>query len=185
MNNRSIILEEKYSCLRNDNACLFDKAGTSNRKKRSIFDRIRYALKSKAFDFIGDNCTIRKAVTINKTEGGVLKMGDNCVIDEYATILLTKPNPNLEIGSNVTIGRQTIISVKDKCKIGDYTLIGPMVQITDNNHTTKRDNLIKFQRSTIKPIIIGQDVWIGSGAKVLGGGKNRKWCCYWSKCGCN
>lgn len=62
------------------------------------------------FDEIGKNCTIRNHVTINKTDGAVLKMGNNCVIDEYATLLLTKPHPELHIGSNVTIGRQTIIS---------------------------------------------------------------------------
>lgn len=84
-------------------------------------------------------------------------------------LLLTKPHPELHIGNFVTIGRGTIISVKDKLCIGDYTLIGPNVQITDNNHSTRRDNLIKYQRSVIKPIIIGQDCWIGSGAKVLAG----------------
>lgn len=53
--------------------------------------------------------------------------------------------------------------------IGAYTLIGPFVYITDNNHTAKRYNLIKFQRSTIKSITIGADVWIESGAKILAG----------------
>lgn len=54
-------------------------------------------------------------------------------------------------------------------RIGTYTLIGPYVQIADNNHTAKRENLMKFQRSTIKPLTIGEDVWIGSGARVLAG----------------
>ena len=44
-----------------------------------------------------------------------------------------------------------------------------MVQITDNNHTTDGNNLIKYQLSTIKSISIGQDCWIGSGAKILAG----------------
>lgn len=91
------------------------------------------------------------------------------MIDENSVLLLTKPAPYLEVGDYVTIGRGTIISIKDTLLIGDYTLIGPYVQITDNNHTTKRPNLIKYQRATIKPIIIGQDCWIGSGAKILAG----------------
>lgn len=91
------------------------------------------------------------------------------MIDENAVLLLTKPTPCLEIGDFVTIGRGAIISIKDTLSIGDYSLIGPYVQITDNNHTTKRANLIKYQRSTIKPIVIGQDCWIGSGARILAG----------------
>ena len=121
------------------------------------------------FEQLGACCSIRKGVEISKTDGAILTMGDCCTIDRNAVLLLTKPKPVLNIGNNVTIGRNTIISIKDKCSIGSYTLIGPFVQITDNNHSTNRENLIKFQRAAIKPITIGQDVWIGSGAKVLGG----------------
>ena len=121
------------------------------------------------FDSIGKNNTIRHGVEISKTDGAILEMGSNCVIDKNAVLLLTKPKPSLFIGNNVTIGRNSIISVKSKCSIGDYTLIGPFVQISDNNHTTRRNNLIKFQRSTIKAVTIGQDCWIGSGARILAG----------------
>lgn len=165
-------LIEEYLNLHNDNDRLVDNAGTSNRKRRSLLERIRFIFYKRKFDSIGDNCTIRKGVTINKTEDAVLELGDNCVIDDFATLLLTKPTPQLIIGSNVTIGRNSIISVKDKCLIGDFTLIGPMVQITDNNHSYERGNLIKYQRANIKPVQIGQDCWIGSGAKILGGGNN-------------
>ena len=165
-------LIEEYLNLHNDNDRLVDNAGTSNRKRRSLLERIRFIFYKRKFDSIGDNCTIRKGVTINKTEDAVLELGDNCVIDDFATLLLTKPTPQLIIGSNVTIGRNSIISVKDKCLIGDFTLIGPMVQITDNHHSYERGNLIKDQRANIKPVQIGQDCWIGSGAKILGGGNN-------------
>lgn len=165
-------LQEEYISLDNKNAGLIDKAGTSNRKetKKSLWKQLLYKWKfGKIFESYGDNNIIRKYAEIKKTDGAYLSIGSNCVIDEYAVLLLTKPNPSLEIGDYVTVGRNTIISVKDKCVIGDFTLIGPMVQITDNNHTTNGDNLIKYQRSTIKPITIGQDCWIGSGAKVLAG----------------
>lgn len=91
------------------------------------------------------------------------------MFDEGAVILLTKPAPVLRIGDYVTIGRGAIISIKDELSIGDYTLIGPYVQITDNNHSIRRDNLIKYQRSAIKRVDIGQDCWIGSGARILAG----------------
>ena len=43
------------------------------------------------------------------------------------------------------------------------------MKIIDNNHSTKRTNLIKYQRASIKPIEIGQDCWIGSGARIMAG----------------
>lgn len=123
----------------------------------------------KYFDKYGTNNEFRKNIVINKTDGAFLSCGNNCTFDDDAVLLLTKPHPSLKIGDFVTIGRGTIISIKDSLEIGDYTLIGPYVQITDNNHTSKRENLIKYQRSTIKKVIIGQDVWIGSGARILAG----------------
>lgn len=114
-------------------------------------------------------CSFRKGFEINKTDGARLSAGENCVFDEGAVLLLTKPNPSLSIGDYVTVGRGTIISVKTTCTIGSYVLIGPNVQIQDSNHSMKRENLIKYQRASIEPITIGNDVWIGAGAKVLAG----------------
>lgn len=91
------------------------------------------------------------------------------MFDKDAVLLLTKPNPSLSLGDYVTVGRGSIISVKGSCVIGSYVLIGPNVQIQDSNHSTKRENLIKYQRAIIKPIVIGNDVWIGAGAKILAG----------------
>lgn len=159
-----------YANAHNENASLVDKAGTSNRGGLSLGERLRgMRIKKRFFDKCGLGCVFRKYVEISKTDGAYLEMGDNCTLDKGATLLLTKPSPKLLIGSNVTIGRGTIISVKSTCEIGSYTLIGPNVQIQDSNHSTDRSNLIKYQRAEIKPINIGCDCWIGAGAKVLAG----------------
>ncbi|MBR4721112.1 MAG: acyltransferase [Clostridia bacterium] len=164
------MLEEIYTGLCNYNQKLTDRAGTSNRKfdigilRGIIYDKLY-------FDKCGKRNVIRKGCKIKKTDNAILEIGSNNVFDENSIILLTKPNPKLTIGDYVTIGRNTIISIKSELKIGDFTLIGPNVQITDNNHSIKRDNLIKYQHSTIKQVEIGQDVWIGSGAKILAGVK--------------
>lgn len=159
--------EEKYNNIHNENAGLVDKAGTSNRKKR------RFSLRAwrfgRYFDSIGGGCSFRRGFEVNKTDGARLTAGENCVFDEGAVLLLTKPKPSLSIGDYVTVGRGTIISIKSSCVIGSYTLIGPNVQIQDSNHSMKRNNLIKYQRASIEPITIGNDVWIGAGAKVLAG----------------
>lgn len=159
--------EGKYSNIHNENAGLVDKAGTSNRKKKRFSFRSWWF--SRYFDSLGGGCSFRRGFEVNKTDGARLTAGENCVFDEGAVLLLTKPNPALSIGDFVTVGRGTIISVKSTCTIGSYVLIGPNVQIQDSNHSMKRDNLIKYQRATIEPITIGNDVWIGAGAKVLAG----------------
>ncbi len=161
-------LEEEYSNLKNLKVGLTDKAGTSN-QKRGVFPILRSLIvQHRYFDSYGSNNTFRK-VSIRKTNGAYLSIGSNCTIDNNATILLTKPSPRLSIGDNVTIGMNTIISVKDTMIIGDYTLIGPFVMIVDSNHSIRRSNLIKYQKASIKSISIGQDCWIGSGARILAG----------------
>ena len=163
-------LQEDYSNIFNENQGLIDKAGTSNRPKISIWRRIStFLILNKYFDKFGKGIVIRKGVRISKTDGAFLSIGDNSIVDFNAVLMLKKPNPYLEIGNYVTIGQGTIISIKDRLTIGDYSLIGPYVQITDNNHSISRSNLIKFQRATIRPIKIGQDCWIGSGARILAG----------------
>lgn len=162
-------LEELYNNLYDENAGLTDKAGTANKKRGGGY--LRNIFYKKKFDNFGNGTVIRKGVRIFKTNGAILNIGSNCVVDEDAVLLLTKPSPKLQIGDSVTIGRGTIISIKDSLCIGDFTLIGPYVQITDNNHSTKRDNLIKYQRARINSVEIGQDVWIGSGARILAGVK--------------
>lgn len=161
---------EKYNNIHDLNAGLTDKAGTSNFWRRGGLLRVRnHLFQKKYFNSFGENNVFKQGVTIKKTDGAVLEIGSNCTFDAGATILLTKPAPKLYIGDSVTIGMGTILSAKNVMHIGSYTLIGPYVQITDNNHSTDRENLIKFQRSKIKPIQIGADVWIGSGARILAG----------------
>ena len=41
--------------------------------------------------------------------------------------------------------------------------------MVDSNHQTKKNKLINQQENISKKIIIGNDVWIGAGAKILMG----------------
>ncbi len=162
-------MKEQYLNLKNENEKLKDSAGTSNRGKISLIEKISFLFKyKKYFDKYGKDNVFRH-VEIKKTPGSYFEIGSNCTFDNRCVFLLTKPSPKLCIGSNVTIGRNTIVSIKGQCCIGDFTLIGPFVQITDNNHSIKRNNLIKYQLSSIENVDIGEDCWIGSGAKILAG----------------
>ena len=83
--------------------------------------------------------------------------------------LLTKPNPKLVIGNNVSIGRSTMIAIKDHLEIGDNTEVSANVFICDQSHGIKKDKLITNQKSEIEPVKIGSDCWIGTNSVVLKG----------------
>ncbi len=121
------------------------------------------------FSDYGINNVVKHNVEIILTEGARLKIGSNCVIQNYTFIQLTKPAPKLYIGNNVVIGRHNMLTVKDTVTIGDFTRMGAYVQIIDHNHGIDKNHLIADQKAIIEPVSIGKDVWVGAGAKVLSG----------------
>lgn len=77
----------------------------------------------------------------------------------------------IEIGDNVDLGMNTIIFAKKAVKIGNNTSIAANCYIIDSNHNIKRDLLINKQELDSSPIIIGNDVWIAAGCKIIKGAK--------------
>lgn len=125
--------------------------------------------KKRYFQRAGRNVQIRNNVSFDLTDHAYIEIGDNSVIREYAYFQLTKPNPRLIVGRGVVIGRYCMITVKNMVTIGDNTIIGAFVQIIDHNHTFRMGGPIKGQEAEIKPVFIGEDVWIGAGSKILCG----------------
>ena len=82
-------------------------------------------------------------------------------------------DPALIIGNRVTVGYGVTLSVANRVEIGDDTMIAAGVQIYDNiTHPLSparrlRHESFTFEEST--PVIIGRNVWIGSGAIIMRG----------------
>ena len=77
----------------------------------------------------------------------------------------------LRIGSHVFINNGCFFSAnRSKIVIGDNCLFGNRVSVLCSNHQFK-DPLtpIRLQPRVMKPVIIGNDVWIGSHAVLLPG----------------
>ncbi|TJY43454.1 acetyltransferase [Cohnella pontilimi] len=71
----------------------------------------------------------------------------------------------LWIGDNVFFNYGLDIGCTKSIRIGDHTIIGPMVNIIDSNfHPVDRQD-----RSRSKDIVISDNVWIGRGAVILPG----------------
>ena len=101
------------------------------------------------------------------TDGGYLEIGDNCTIQNYAFIALTMPKPRIILGNNVVVGRFSMLTNKNLIKIGNDVLIGAYVQIIDTDHGFAANQIIREQKAEIGEVVIGNDVWIGAGAKIL------------------
>ena len=76
----------------------------------------------------------------------------------------------VNIEQNVFIGENVIIYGHGGVYIGENTLISMHTCIISSNHTIPSKNiLIRSQPDILLPVKIGNDVWLGAGAKVLGG----------------
>jgi len=145
-----------------------DKA--SYRNRGGLINKLQTAYKiSRYFNKAGKNNLIRPHTEFRLTDNAYLEIGNNCTIQDYAFFQLTKPKPRVIIGNNVVIGRNNVIAAKSLISIGDDTIIGPFVQIIDHNHSFRKSKIIRTQQASIKNIIIEEDCWLGSGAKILKG----------------
>lgn len=109
---------------------------------------------------------------------GNIKIGTGSYIGDYTIIAIANdPNNNLD-NSSLEIGDRTYIGEGNNIRagggtisIGNDCLISQNVSIICSNHDTKQDILINKQLwSTINNfVIIGDDVWIGTGSIILPG----------------
>jgi acetyltransferase-like isoleucine patch superfamily enzyme len=76
----------------------------------------------------------------------------------------------ISVGRYVTINEGALISGYGGLSIGDNVLISHRVSLLSSTHEYKSTlQTIRSQGITGKPTRIGNDVWIGTGAVILGG----------------
>lgn len=85
------------------------------------------------------------------------------------------PNPTLVIGDRTTIGYHTDISVALRVQIGSDTMIAKDCYISDNDgHPTdpaRRKAHEAIDANEAEGVVIGDNVWIGTGCCILKGSK--------------
>lgn len=150
-----------------------DKASSYNRSLKDKISTFYYKLRYPIIS-LGKNTVIKKNVEFKLTDGAKFHQVIIARYKEYAYFILTKPNPQIEIGNYSGIGRNCYFSIKDKLTIGNYVRFGPDVCVIDQDHGYSKDNLIMNQKATIKGIEIEDDVWIGRGVTILKGVKISK-----------
>ena len=91
------------------------------------------------------------------------------VLKSGAKLCPCNPQASIHIGDNTTVGYHTFMFASNKIEIGHDCLIAPFVYLVDSDHNIDRSSLINQQGNSTAPIKIGNDVWIGTGAKILKG----------------
>jgi acetyltransferase-like isoleucine patch superfamily enzyme len=98
-----------------------------------------------------------------------MRAGRGCVLDR-ATWLVN--GSNIELGDFVKVSAFSalIAGFEAKISIGNYTILGPGVFVVAANHGIAMNRVpIRYQPWKEKPVVIGDDVWVGANAVILPG----------------
>lgn len=118
---------------------------------------------------VGKNVKIFEGVKMASRRGCPITIGDNVSI-EKGVVISTSERGKISIGNNVYVGEYSVLTSNIEIEIGDNVLISPHNDIVDFNHIYQDQSLpINRQGVSAKKITIQDDVWIGSGCKILKG----------------
>jgi len=129
---------------------------------------------------IGSFSQIGDYVYLNGLGKKGLVIGTRCNIGAFSRFVVSSNFQNLgeliEIGNNVAIGAYSSIGGSGGVTIRDNTIIGQYLSCHPENHLfSNPDKFIREQGTERKPIIIGDNCWIGAKVTILSGvtiGKN-------------
>jgi acetyltransferase-like isoleucine patch superfamily enzyme len=98
-----------------------------------------------------------------------ISLGANVMLKEGARLCPTNPDASISIGDWTTIGYHCFLFAATRIEIGANCLVAPFCYFVDSNHGTAPGQLIRQQPMTARAIIVGSDVWLGTGVAVMPG----------------
>lgn len=124
------------------------------------------------FSRFGEHALLSKDIFI--AGRGSVAIGKNSSIQSHGVLETCSPSSEIEIGDFVSLGEYCHITSQCGVKIGDGTLTGRFVLISDNSHGhTDGSDLATppLQREVFSKggINIGKNVWIGDKVSILQG----------------
>ena len=103
-----------------------------------------------------------------RVRNGSVVAGDR--LSTRCGVILDAQTGHIRIGSDVSINDYSILLGHGGIEIGDNVRIAAHVVISSFEHGFDDPSMpIRLQPLTKKKIVIGDDVWIGAGAKILAG----------------
>ncbi|HEX2658893.1 MAG TPA: acyltransferase [Polyangia bacterium] len=124
---------------------------------------------------VGKN--LRTGDAVHWVQGrGNITLGDNVWLDGKSTITFASrfsDQPTLEIGDNTCIGHDTAFSIGKRITIGKNCNISGSTAIFDSNghpsDPVARREHAPPASDEVRPVTIGDDVWIGKGCIIFPG----------------
>ncbi len=103
-----------------------------------------------------------------------IRLGDRVTVGRGASLLASgvvrEPGVGIDIGPDTAIGMHNVIWGQGGVSIGRDCLLGPQVIMVSENHTyADPSRPLREQPGARAAISIGDDCWLGAGAKVLAG----------------
>jgi serine acetyltransferase len=98
-----------------------------------------------------------------------IQVGTRCTFERNVWIRALTKEATIAIGEYTFIGRDSEIEANGPLTIGRHCLIGPGVYITDHNHGMALGVPMFRQPTTMSPVSIGHDVWLGARCVILPG----------------
>lgn len=139
-----------------------------NHLKRTLAVRWRYWRQKQRLGQCGPGIFFEPGVHLMRFPKNI-HLGANMVLKSGARLCACNETAHISIGENTTVGYHTYLFASASITIGNNCLIAPFVYLVDSDHSIAREELINRQPNQTAPITIGDDVWIGTGAKVLKG----------------
>lgn len=106
--------------------------------------------------------------SVIERSGGTIAIGKNSVIDR--AVIIRAMGGAITVGDDCNINAYSFLSGAGGLKVGNAVMIGSHVSMYASNH--KYDDVLRPMREqglTLQGITIENDVWIGTGARILDG----------------
>lgn len=122
---------------------------------------------------IGKGTKINKTAIIDLSYGGSIEFGENCEVGHGVMVL--SYGGKISIGNAVSLNPYCVLYGHGNLEIGDGVRIAAQTVIIPANHNYQnRNEFIYQQGERCLGINIEEDVWIGTGCKILDGVTIRK-----------
>ena len=99
-----------------------------------------------------------------------IEIGEGCFIRSYASLNAGPPEGYIRVGKGSSIGQYVLLYGNGGLEIGDNVMIAAYTSVIASSHRVDDPGLpMNAQGFVSKGIRIGNNVWIGAGARILDG----------------
>jgi acetyltransferase-like isoleucine patch superfamily enzyme len=131
-------------------------------------------IRGRSYLSLGHQVVLNDFVTIDAASKEGVRLHDRATVDQYAVIrgsgVIRNLGTGVTVGARSAIGAFNVLLGQGGISIGEDCLLAPHVTVVSENHNfDDAGDVIRAQGETRARTMIGNDVWIGAGAVILGG----------------